>query len=188
MFGRTLAGMMPAGIRAAFAEADALAADFPATLKKIPNGIAPMPKPSLHRTTKLRNKIITAFVAVLLLAAGLVICLHYFNHPSKPVRIPQNPRFTIIVGVGLQLRADPQTHGVVIQQVVPHGPAAEAGIASGLFVTKVDGISLAGKPLVECIGLIRGPVGSSVKLELVTQDGSRTNTVELTRQKIKLQN
>ena len=42
------------------------------------------------------------------------------------------------------------------------------------------------KSLAECVNLIRGPVGTTVRLELITPDRSQTNTVELTRQKFKL--
>ena len=37
-----------------------------------------------------------------------------------------------------------------------------AGIRRGQVVNKVDGVSLAGKPLAECINLIRGPAGTTV--------------------------
>ncbi len=85
----------------------------------------------------------------------------------------------------MQLRMDPRAHAVVIQEVVANTPAAEAGITRGLMVSKVDGVSMEGKPLVECVNLIRGPAGTPVQLELVTPDGSRTNTMELTRRKLK---
>jgi carboxyl-terminal processing protease len=81
---------------------------------------------------------------------------------------------------------DPRAHAVVIQEVVSNTPAAEAGITRGLMVSKVDGVSLEGKPLAECVNLIRGPAGTTVQLELVTPDKSQTNAVELTRRKLKL--
>jgi carboxyl-terminal processing protease len=124
-----------------------------------------------------------AIAAVLLLAAGLVL---YFHQLPKPARIHRTQGVTEFVGVGIQFRMDPQTHTVVIQQVVANSPAAKANIINGSVITKVDGVSLDGKPLAECASLIRGPVGSTVKLDLVTPDGSQTNTVELTRQKFKL--
>lgn len=88
--------------------------------------------------------------------------------------------------MGLALRMDAQSPCPIIQQVVPNTPAATAGITSGLTVTKVDGVSLDGKSLAECVSLIRGPVGTTVRLELAVPDGSRTNVVELTRQEFKL--
>jgi carboxyl-terminal processing protease len=132
-----------------------------------------------------KTKIAIGTGAAILLAAGLVILLH---QPPKPVRVRQSPRVTEIVGVGIQLSMDTQTRAVIIQQAVPNTPAAEAGIASGLIVSKVDGVSLEGKSLVQCVDLIRGPVGTTVQLELVAPDGSRTNAVELTRRKLKLKN
>ena len=130
-----------------------------------------------------KSKIALAVGAVLLLAAGLIL---YFHRPPKPVRIHHRPRTTEFVGVGIALRMDTRTHAVVIQAVVPNTPAAVAGITSGLTVSKVDDVSLEGKPLAECVNLIRGPAGTTVKLELVTPDKSQTNTVELTRRKFKL--
>lgn len=131
------------------------------------------------------NKTIIAIVAavVLLLAVGLALYLH---QPPKPSRVRPVQPARELIGVGLQLRMDPQTAGFVIDSVLPNSPAGAAGIATGLTVAKVDDVSLAGKSLAECVNLVRGPVGSTVKLELVAPDGSRTNTVELTRQKLKL--
>ena len=122
-------------------------------------------------------------VAACLLAAGLII---YFHQPPKPVRTRQGPQNIEFAGVGLLIRSDPQTLEVVIQQVVPDSPAANAGITNGLIVSKVDSNPMQGRPLAQCANLIRGPAGTTVQLELVTTDRSQTNSVELTRQKLKL--
>jgi len=130
-----------------------------------------------------KSKIAVVVSAAFLLAAGLII---YFHQPPKPVRIHPRPMVTEFVGVGMQLRMDPRIHAVVIQGVIASTPAAEAGVTSGLMLSKVDGLSIEDKTLAECVSLIRGPVGTTVQLELVTPDRSRTNTVELTRRKLKL--
>ncbi len=132
-----------------------------------------------------KTKIAVAVAAVLLLAGGLALYFHP-HQPAKPIRARRVPGVTEFVGVGLQLRADPQSTRPVIQAVVPNSPAAAAGITTGFVVSKVDDASLDGKSLAESVNLIRGPVGTMVKLQLVAPDGSRTNTVELTRQKFKL--
>jgi carboxyl-terminal processing protease len=126
---------------------------------------------------------IAIVVAACLLAAGLIL---YFHQPPKPVRIRQAPQNMEFVGVGIAIRMDPKTHEVVIQQIVPGSPAAKAGITNGLIVSRVDDNLLQGRPLAQCVNLIRGPVGTTVQLELVTPDRSQTNSVELTRQKLKL--
>jgi C-terminal processing protease CtpA/Prc len=129
-----------------------------------------------------KTKIAIAVAAVLLLAGGLLLYFH-LHQPAKPMRVRRVQNVTEFVGVGLELRADPQAAVPVVQGVVPNSPAAAAGIATGLLVSKVDDVPLAGKSLLESVNLVRGTVGTTVKLELVTPDGSRTNTVELTRQK-----
>jgi C-terminal processing protease CtpA/Prc len=128
-------------------------------------------------------KIALVVSAAFLVAAGLII---YFHQLQKRARIHQMPGITEFVGVGIALREDTRIHAAVIQQIIPNSPAAAAGITNGLFVSRVDGVSMAGKPLAECVKFIRGPAGSTVQLELVTPDRSQTNTVELTRQKFKL--
>lgn len=130
-----------------------------------------------------RRTRITVVVALLAAAAGLAVYLH---RPAKPVRIHQTPPTREFVGVGLALRMDAQSPCPIIQNVVPNTPAAAAGITSGQTVAKVDGVSLEGKSLAECVNLIRGPAGTIVQLELVAPDRSRTNVIEMTRQKLKL--
>jgi C-terminal processing protease CtpA/Prc len=90
------------------------------------------------------------------------------------------------VGVGLMLASDGKTGAPVVRQIVPHSPAAEAGITPGLIVSKIDNRSLEGTTLRECVDLIRGEAGTKVRLELINPDAHETNTVELTRQKINL--
>jgi C-terminal processing protease CtpA/Prc len=126
----------------------------------------------------------------ILMVAGVLL---FVFQPQKQVshRPPQRitddaPRITEFVGVGLMLRNDTGGHTVVVQQVVPNSPAAEAHISSGMIVSKVDDVSLEGKPLADCVNLIRGPAGTTMRLELVTPDHSQTNIVELTRRKINL--
>ena len=90
------------------------------------------------------------------------------------------------VGVGLMLASDGKTGAPVVMQVVPHSPAAEAGVTEGLMVGGIDDVSTRGRQLKECVDLIRGAIGTKVRLELINQDTHETNTVELTRRKIKL--
>jgi len=68
--------------------------------------------------------------------------------------------------------------------VIPNSPASQAGLTAGLLVQKVDGVSLIGLRLEECVNLMRGPVGSTARLELVDTDHNETNTLELIRQRI----
>ncbi len=140
--------------------------------------------------TEIDKKTKIAIVLVLTVPLGMALFL-LFQHPQKParpVRIHQSPQVTEFVGVGIALRMGTQPNTPIIQDVVANTPAAEAGITRGMVVSKVDGVPVEGKNLADCVNLIRGPVGTTVQLELITPDMNQTNTVELTRKKLKLQN
>lgn len=87
-----------------------------------------------------------------------------------------------LVGIGIQ--ASVQHHGLTVIHVIPNSPASKAGLSEGLLIQKIDGTSTAGKPLKECVDLIRGRFGTKVKLELVDATRGKTNTVKLTRAEI----
>jgi carboxyl-terminal processing protease len=97
-----------------------------------------------------------------------------------------NPRAVEVVGIGTALRMDNRTHRLRITSVLPGTPAAQAGLSAGLIIQKVDDVLVTGLPLQECVSLIRGPIGSIVRLELIDPEQEETNTVELTRQKLQL--
>lgn len=124
-----------------------------------------------------------AICLAILMVAGVLL---FVFQPEKPVphRHPIIP--SELIGVGIMLRANTRTHEVIVQQVVPNAPAAEAGVTNSLIITRVDEVSLAGINLADVANLIRGPVGTTVKLELVTPDHSQTNTVELARRKLQM--
>ncbi len=65
-------------------------------------------------------------------------------------------------------------------------PAAEAGIQSGDFITKVDGESLSGIMLDDAVDKMRGPVGSQITLTIVREGVADPFDVTLTRDTIKL--
>ena len=130
-----------------------------------------------------KNAIAVAMCVAILMVTGVLLFVFQMQKPVPvhPVRTPGE-----FVGVGIQIRSDSPAGAVIIAQVVPNSPASEAGLTSGVIISKVDAESLAGKRLADCANLIRGPVGTRVKLELVTPDHSQTNTVELTRRKLQL--
>ena len=56
----------------------------------------------------------------------------------------------------------------VVKVISPIGgtPAEEAGIKSGDYIIKIDGIQVQGKTLIEAVKLMRGPVGSEIDLTI----------------------
>ena len=87
-----------------------------------------------------------------------------------------------ITGVGVALGIE--DHTLKIMKVLPNTPASKMGVSPGLLVQKIDGIATAGKRLEECVAMLRGLPGTKVKLELIDTPNSKTNTVELTRERI----
>jgi uncharacterized protein len=90
-----------------------------------------------------------------------------------------NPPQAHYTGIGVELGQ--KNNKIIIVQVLPDTPAAEAGLSSGTVVRKIDGTPTDGKPPQQCVELARGPAGSKVKFELVDPTRNQTNTVELTR-------
>src|SRR5688572_28676628 len=89
-----------------------------------------------------------------------------------------------IVGIGVSLSADSETGDLKIAKVVPAGSADNAGVKPGLILRKVDDVEMIGKKMADCVALIRGPIGSKVKLELVNPADNTTRRFEITRDKI----
>ena len=88
-----------------------------------------------------------------------------------------------IVGIGMALDADKATGMVRITSVYPKSPAGKAGLTAGLVIQKINGVSVEGKSLQECLGMIGGQAGTKVRFEIFNPERKGTNTVELTRQK-----
>ncbi len=87
------------------------------------------------------------------------------------------------VGIGAALGLEKQTGRLQITKVLPNTPAAKAGLAAGAIVTRINDTPTAGKSAEFCSGLIRGPAGTKVRLELVIAGGGQTNIIELTRER-----
>lgn len=88
-----------------------------------------------------------------------------------------------IVGLGIALDADKETGLLRITTVYPKSPAGQAGLSAGFLIRKINGISVEGKSVQECLGMIGGPSGTKVRFEIINPERKETNTVELTRQK-----
>lgn len=83
-------------------------------------------------------------------------------------------------GVGIQLSADMRPDGLEIVTPIDDSPAWKGGVLPGDILTKVDGKSIVGTPLVDVVPKIQGPSGTNVTLTLKRADG-KTLDVTLTR-------
>ncbi|GJL56813.1 MAG: hypothetical protein NPIRA02_39450 [Nitrospirales bacterium] len=80
-----------------------------------------------------------------------------------------------IIGVAMHVSAhrvgDPAT--LYIRAIHPEGPAAKAGLAHGDEILMVNDLPLTGKTYQEVVVMIRGEIGTSVKLTVKGARGKR---------------
>lgn len=89
-----------------------------------------------------------------------------------------------LTGVGIQLSQDEKTKKLIVIAPIEDTPAFEAGIQPQDLLLKINGKSTEGMDLNDAVKLIRGPVGSSVKLTL--QRGNKELDFDLKRAKIEI--
>ena len=88
-----------------------------------------------------------------------------------------------LVGIGAALDVDPSMRMLRITQVMANSPASQAGLLPGTLIQTINGVSTVDKSASECANLIRGPVGTRVRLDLTNSEGDETKSVELVRAK-----
>jgi carboxyl-terminal processing protease len=91
-----------------------------------------------------------------------------------------------VSGVGLQLGLRGEEPAVVVIAPLEGSPAAEAGIASGWELRRVDGKASVELGLEATAALLRGPADTRVLLELVPP-GGKPRELELRRRQVDLQ-
>jgi carboxyl-terminal processing protease len=76
----------------------------------------------------------------------------------------------------------------VIKVITPidDTPAAKAGIKAGDYIVKIDNDQVQGKSLMEAVKLMRGPVGTSIKLTVRRKDVKKPLEFKITRQVIEI--
>ncbi len=100
-------------------------------------------------------------------------------NPHAPHPGPNTPPASGIVGLALHITATKigEPARLIIRAVHPSGPASRSGIAHGEEVVAVNGQTLQGKTYQEAVMLIRGEIGTSVKLSLQGPQGERTVSI-----------
>jgi carboxyl-terminal processing protease len=87
-------------------------------------------------------------------------------------------------GLGMQVSMEDGLIKVV--SPIDDTPAAKAGIRAGDVISQVEGEDVKGLTLNQVVDKLRGPVGSSVKLQLIRKDQADPINLALTRETIKV--
>jgi carboxyl-terminal processing protease len=87
-------------------------------------------------------------------------------------------------GVGMNVEKDDR--GLRVLEVFERTPAKRAGIEQGDIILAVDGRSIAAVSSAVATGRIKGPAGTSVKLEVFTPGDEDTRSVSVKRAKIEV--
>jgi carboxyl-terminal processing protease len=86
-------------------------------------------------------------------------------------------------GVGISIQVDEKTKLLLVNEVIPDGPAEHAGLQAGDVITLIDGKSTKGLTTDQDAKLLRGDKGTIVKLTIV-RDGSELPEIAVTRDMI----
>ncbi|HEY9864012.1 MAG TPA: carboxyl-terminal processing protease CtpC [Candidatus Obscuribacterales bacterium] len=89
-----------------------------------------------------------------------------------------------LTGVGIQLTQDEDTKKLVVISPIEDSPAFSAGVQSKDIITEIDGRSTEGMDINEAVSLIRGPVGTKVKIKVLR--GDKSLDFNITRDRIEI--
>ncbi len=76
------------------------------------------------------------------------------------------------VGVGIQVRVNPEEKAVQVMTAFPRGPARKYGMKADDLIEKVEDVNVIGMPLPKVVELLRGEVGTTLTV-VVRQPGTQ---------------
>ena len=88
---------------------------------------------------------------------------------------------------GLGIEVSMESGVVKVISPIDDTPASEAGIKAGDYIVKIENTQVQGKTLSEAVELMRGPVGSSIKLTIRRRGEKKALTFNITREIIEIQ-
>ena len=88
-------------------------------------------------------------------------------------------------GLGIEVGME---HGVVkVISPIDDSPASRVGVKAGDYIVKINDIQVQGKSLTEAVELMRGPVGSDIKITVRRRGEKKAIIFSITREIIKIQ-
>ena len=85
-------------------------------------------------------------------------------------------------GVGIEL-SQLENGDIQVVTPIPDSPAHKAGVQAGDIIVKVNGVDIKGKKISDVQSIIKGPLGSEVRLTVKHMDGQEAE-LKMTRQEI----
>ncbi len=105
---------------------------------------------------------------------------HTHTHACRPARAAGAPSGIGIIGMSLDQRTnDGGRTELIVDRVVPDGPAATAGIRPGDRIVRIGDTPTDGMSIADAARRLRGPIDASVGLVIAT--GSRPRDVRIMR-------
>lgn len=111
-----------------------------------------------------------------------------FKYGTLPNEFTKAAKRKNIIGVGIEVRIDPDLRELYVVKCVFNGPADRAGIKPNDVILEIDGVGdLVNKPIQDIGALLVGDVGTELELK-VQKGGSRAGpdakveTIKLTRE------
>ena len=87
-------------------------------------------------------------------------------------------------GLGIEVGME---HGVVkVISPIDNSPASRAGVKAGDYIVKINDIQVQGKSLTEAVQIMRGPVGSDIKITVRRRGVKKAIIFKITREIIKI--
>jgi hypothetical protein len=128
---------------------------------------------------RIGKALIVAAAALTLPSCAVYVHDYPTRHPAFAPGYAGPPGGGRIGVIGLSLGRGGESHRgpIVVERVIPGGPAAEADIRSGDRIRAIDGESTRGMTVAEAAHLIRGPADTSVALRIDSPHGSRLITL-----------
>lgn len=87
-------------------------------------------------------------------------------------------------GIGVEITAD--NGALLVISPIDDTPAQKAGIKSGDYIVKINGMAVEGMSLTKAIGMMRGPKGQKITLTIVRKGKDQPMDFVITRDNIKL--
>ena len=87
---------------------------------------------------------------------------------------------------GLGIEVSMEAGIVKVISPIDNTPAAEAGVKAGDYIVKINNEQVQGKTLMEAVNLMRGPVGTTIKITVRRKGLKKAKVFEITREIIEI--